>query len=279
MKRLTLKQVETIDLWIKENARLYDKAKWNNLFHNGTKANVVKEMVKYQNEDGGFGNGFEADILLPLSAPLPSAEAIFQAYDYDLDCNEEWFSRLLCYFEKSVQSDNPKFWEDAPKEVMDYPHAPWWNYGPCTKFSPNPCAVIASAMILYGSNSQKELGITVTKKCFEHLLSDSLCGDHDCYNIMKLIEKLQSINSQLVTDEIIKAMKRQISENVCYDTSRWCEYYPQPLDFVDMPESMWYQDIEKGVNLNFEYWLENINNQGVWNPNFSWEKTAISLSK
>lgn len=270
MKKLNKSQIEKINQWMQANARDYDKAKWNFLFYNGAKEKIVEEMLKYQNADGGFGNGFEADVLLPLSAAIPSAEAIFQAYDYELNCTEKWFFHLLNYFEKTVQSDNPKFWEDVPKEAMDYPHAPWWNYERCTTFSPNPCAAIASALILHGSKSQKALGEFVAQKCFDHLLTNGFVGDHDSYNLMTLIEKLQSIGSPLVTDEIVKAMRQKICDNVCYDSSKWHEYNPQPLDFVDDPNKIWFDDVKDGIELNFEYWLTNINEQGVWNPNFSW---------
>lgn len=269
MFKLSSGQVQKMNKWVQHNARPYDRAKWDFLFNGGTKENIVSEMLKYQNANGGFGNGYEADVLLPLSAGIPSAEAIFQAYDFELDCRGEWFSRLLCYFENTVQ-DIPKFWEDAPIEAMDYPHAPWWNYQPCMEFSPNPCAVVASALILYGTDSQKELGLSIAEKCFDFLESDAFCGDHDSYNLMKLIEKLQSIKSPLITDEIIKAMKRCIAENVCYDDSKWNEYYAQPLDFADSPASMWYDDVKEGIEKNFEYWLSSINADGVWMPNFSW---------
>lgn len=262
-------QINKIDNWMNNNARHYDLAKWNYIVNNGTKENIVTEMLKYQNDDGGFGNGFECDVIAPLSAAIPTAEAIFQAYDFELDCKAEWFSKMLLYFEKSIM-DIPKYWEDAPKEALDYPHAPWWNYEPCTKFSPNPCAVVASAFILYGKDRQKKLGYKIAADCFNLLLSDDFCGDHDSLNIMTLINRLMSINSPLITDEIIQSMKRRISENVCFDSNLWHEYRFSPLDFIDNPNSVWYDCVKDGIETNFKYWADNINEQGVWNPNFSW---------
>ena len=272
MNKLMQAQVLKIDGWMKQNARPYDLAKWNFLFGKGTKEDIVTELLKYQNEDGGFGNGLEADILLPHSSAISTAEAIFQAYEYGLDCTAEWFSKkMLKYFENTVQ-DIPKYWEDMPKEVIDYPHAPWWGYDVHAKFSPNPCAVVASALILYGTDKQKALGEKIAKKCFELLLGEDFCGDHDCYNIMALIEK-----TGIKDDNIISAMKRRIAENVCYEKDRWSEYVAQPLDFVFGPDSMWYECVKEGVPANFDYWLENINEQGVWEPNFSWgQDTDIS---
>lgn len=269
MQKLTKTQLNKMSEWIQNNARPYDKAKWNYLFNGDSKAEIVLEILKYQNEDGGFGSGYEPDVLLPLSAGIPTAESIFQAYDFELDCKTPWFTKMLSYFENTVQNI-PKYWEDTPKEAMDYPHAPWWNYQLVTVFNPNPCAIVASAMILHGTDSQKELGLKIAKDTFDFLISNEFCGDHDCFNIMKLIEKLSSIDSHLITDEILKAMKRRISHNVCFDRSKWNEYHPQPLDFADSPSSLWYEDVKEGIENNFDFWLDIINDEGIWEPNFSW---------
>lgn len=269
MKTLTNKQLEKMNAWMQNNARPYDRAKWNYLFNSGSKETIVEEMLKYQNADGGMGSGFEADVLCPLSAAIPTAEAIFQAYEYDLDCSSEWFMTILSYFENSVQSI-PKYWEDSPKEAMDYPHAPWWNYSPCTVFNPNPCAVVASAFIRYGTQSQRKLGLKIANDCFKLLLSKDFCGDHDSLNMQALVEQLLQMKSPLITDEIMASMRRRILDNTCFDTSKYCGYYFTPLDFVSSPDSVWYDDVKHGIEQTLDYWLDSINEQGVWNPNFSW---------
>ena len=251
------------------HARPYDRAKWNHLFHNAGKEEIVSEMLKYQNADGGLGNGFESDLLSPLSAAIPTAEAIFQSYDYDLDCHSPWFQKVLSYFEHSVQ-DIPKYWEDFPKEAMEQPHAPWWTYTPSTSFSPNPCATVASAFIRYGTDTQRELGLQIAKNCFALLTGTAFCGDHDTLNLLTLVEQLFAIHSPLITEDILSAAKRRIAENVCYDSGKWNEYYFQPLDIVDSPTSMWYSDVEQGIEQNIDFWLDTIQPEGVWIPNFSW---------
>lgn len=215
MEFLTENQIRCTEKWIHKNARKFDVAKWDYLFNSGSEENIVVEMLKFQNKDGGFGNGLEADILLPLSAAIPSAEAIFTAYDFELDCTADWFKKLLNYFESTLQI-TPSFWECAPKEFENYPHAPWWNYQPDTKFSPNPCAVIASAMIMYGTQKQKEIGNNVAIKCVEFLNRDDFCGDHDCFNLQRLFQTLQYINSPLINKASINSMNRRISDNVCF---------------------------------------------------------------
>jgi len=266
LNQLQLKKIET---WVKTNARPLEQAKWNYLFTNGSKEKIVAELLKYQNKDGGFGNGLEPDILLPQSNAITSAEAIFTAYEYELDCTEAWFVELLNYFENTIQ-DNPAFWEPVPKEVEDYPRPPWWGYDAPTKFSPNPSAVIASALIAYGTENQRKIGLSVAQRCIDFLDIAEFYGDHGCYCMMPLVNQLVSIDSQLINNDIISAMKRRIAENVCYDESKWNEYYAQPLDFVHSPSSPWYECVKGGIENNFKFWANNLNSDGVWNPNFSW---------
>lgn len=121
-----------------------------------------------------------------------------------------------------------------------------------------------------GNERQKDLGIKIAKDCFKLLVSNEFCSDHDTLNILTLVNKLISVKSPLITDEVIGAMKRRISENVCFDRLLWNEYRFAPLDFVDSPNSIWYDTVKRGIEANFKFWLETINEQGVWNPNFSW---------
>jgi len=269
MRKLTKTQFAKADSWMQAHARPYDLAKWNYLFHNGSKEEIVKQITAYQNADGGFGSGFEADVLCPLSGATPTADAIFLAYDYQLDCSAEWFQKLLGYFEHSVKKI-AKYWEDVPPEVMDYPHAPWWNYEAEPAFSPNPCAVVASALICHGTPAQKELGTKVAEDCFRFLLGSGRCDDHGAMNLQYLAEKLIQIHSPLVTDRVMQALHRRIIENTCFDTTKYHQYYFTPLDFVSSPDSLWYDDVRHGIEPTFEYWFDHINEQGVWDPHFSW---------
>ena len=95
MKLLTKQHIQVIDKWMNNHARPYDLAKWNYLVNHGSKDDIVYEMLKYQNLDGGMGSGFEPDVICPKSAAIPTAEAIFQVYDYGLDFTSDWMKRIL----------------------------------------------------------------------------------------------------------------------------------------------------------------------------------------
>ena len=281
MRKLTKAQFARLDQWMQANARAYDLAKWNHLFHGGSKEAIVAEMLKYQNPDGGMGSGFEADILCPQTTAISSAEAIFQAYEYQLDCTAPWFKHLLDYFEQSVQ-DIPKYWDDAPIEAFDYPHAPWWHYEPNTVFNPNPCGVVASALIRYGTPSQQALGLRIAEDCLKLLLSNDFCGDHDTLNLQALVEQLTAIRSPLITGDVITALRRRILENTCFDPAQYGTYVFTPLDYVTSPDSPWYADVGHGIAPAFDYWLDALDTHTVWEPNFSWgtgSATALQVTE
>ena len=265
---LTTQKLQTIENWIYANARPVEKAKWNVVFNKGTKDELVCEMLKYQNDDGGFGNGFEADILTPESAAIPSAEAIFMAQDYDLDLTVDWAKKLYKWFENTAQ-DTPSFWEGVPKSIEDYPHAPWWGYSPDTVFTPNPCAVVASAMLLHGTDSQKELAERIAEKCIDFLMNNT-CMQHDIYCLQRLIISLQAINSPLITEQVMEKFNQDMIKDTCLDESKYLEYVTQPLDFVYSPKSQWYNILKDAIPGNLAYWERTLSDDGCWQPNFSW---------
>lgn len=56
--------------FIYKNARPIDIARWQYLFENGNRDNVLKALSSYQNKDGGFGHALEPDCWNPNSSPI-----------------------------------------------------------------------------------------------------------------------------------------------------------------------------------------------------------------
>ena len=56
--------------FILKNARPLDMARWNYLFENGSKEDVINILKTYQNTDGGFANALEPDCWNINSTPL-----------------------------------------------------------------------------------------------------------------------------------------------------------------------------------------------------------------
>lgn len=56
--------------FVYRNARPLDIARWNYLFENGDKQDVIKYLMAYQNPDGGFAHALESDCWNRQSTPV-----------------------------------------------------------------------------------------------------------------------------------------------------------------------------------------------------------------
>lgn len=272
MKQLTHDQFNQIESYVKMNGRELEQTMWDTAFHHGPKEAIVEALRKYQNGDGGFGNGLEADIQMPDSSSIASAEAILIAYEYDLDCKAEWFKELLAYLEQTISKDGSiqSFWEKVPSTVEEHPHAPWWTYAPEERFSPNPSAIIATAFMRYGNESQKRGGRQIAERCIDFLMGDAECTMHDCFCLQVLMDTLQELQSELWSEDVARVMDQRILACLSTDSSQWTDYVAQPLDFVTGPGSQWAVLMAPYIEKNIDYWIDTLNEEGYWQPNFSW---------
>ncbi|MBN2605227.1 MAG: hypothetical protein JXR62_05300, partial [Bacilli bacterium] len=110
-------------------------------FLEDTDQEIVNELKKYQNDDGGFGHGLEPDIRLPFSNVASTDIAVY-ALDFvkDFFVKEEMIQRIVNYYENCFDYDN-KSWTIVPQTVDDFPRAVWWNFSNVNSFTygnPNP---------------------------------------------------------------------------------------------------------------------------------------------
>jgi len=272
MKTLNQDQLSRIGQYVIDHGREIEKATWRYLFTGGSRDAILQALLPYQNGDGGFGHGLEADIQMPGSSAIASAEAILIADAYGLDCEADWFRNLLAYFERTAGDGRgiSSFWEKVPPSVDAHPHAPWWNYAPESRFSPNPCAVVATAFLKHGNDAQRALGSRIARRCIDFIKGDELCSEHDCYCLQTLVDGLQAVQPALLDETVLAHMARRILGCVCTDAGQWTDYVAQPLDLVAGPQSRWHSLLEPYVQVNIDYWLATLQDEGYWQPNFSW---------
>ena len=122
--KLSEDQFQNSKEFIYKHARLLERLLFAYFFENGGQQACLKALAAYQNEDGGFGNGLEPDILCPESSAI-GAETAMGILDW-LDAPETEISHRL--IEWIVSHQNPSGDIDHPPETMiNYPHQPWWK--------------------------------------------------------------------------------------------------------------------------------------------------------
>ncbi len=112
--------------WMKNHARDLELKHFEYLFLNGSREDVINELIKFQNDDGGFGHGIEPDNTNPNSSAIGSWQAISYIIELKLDEKHPMVKNLLDYLENSM--DDNGYYQACIKSNNDYPHAIWWHF-------------------------------------------------------------------------------------------------------------------------------------------------------
>lgn len=88
---------------------------------------VLAELVRFQNEDGGFGRGLEPDFRLGASSALATTVAFQVLRELGATSEDATVGSGIAYFLSCFDTEKRK-WPSTPKELNDEPHAPWWRH-------------------------------------------------------------------------------------------------------------------------------------------------------
>ena len=124
MSLLNTEHIQNARSFIFKNGRLLERKLFEYFFENGTKQACLKALFAYQNEDGGFGNGIEPDLLCPDSTAIGAETALYVLEL--LDChNAETIGGLVDWIVTHQNSEG--FINHPPANMFNYPYQPWWK--------------------------------------------------------------------------------------------------------------------------------------------------------
>ena len=168
--------------YITENARPLELAVYRYFFEGGSNRNVIGELSRFQNSDGGFGHALEPDFFNPNSSPIATNDAIITlARVKALDRDSDMVKGIAQYLDTHESFDeDKKRWLFAIDSNKDYPHAIWWEKkgDGISKF--NPSVSLATFMVCYGKRTP--IYEEIIKEAIEYLRNGEISGDDvNCY--------------------------------------------------------------------------------------------------
>lgn len=280
MQKLLKNQVSKAEEYISTNCRPLEQARFNYLFKNGNTNQVIEELKKFQNPDGGFGNGLEPDFLLPESSPLASSLA-FQFLDEIAKPDENVLKKAIQYFESSFVKDRHG-WFAVPKEVNSYPHAVWWNWDSEKRQTAiddswgNPSAEIIGYLWKFQGYVVKLDIKELAKHAIDYWNGKTdFESEHEAYCFVRLYKHLSPELAQQLEKTLIDATKKLVS----LDPTSWSKYTPQPLHFASSPDFFLYETVKDAIGTNLDYLINSINDNGVWSPNWTWHQYETEWSQ
>lgn len=233
---------------------------------------VIDELLTFRNSDGGFGHGLEADFLLPDSSALATSIAMRILHDLeDSERKSEIMHQAINYL-KSVYDPHRKGWYAVPKEVNDYPHAPWWQWNPHEQMTVidyrwgNPSAEIIGYMNFYNKNEETLAMVDYAINHFNQL--DDYNSEHEIYCYLRMYDCLDKSDQ----DKIYISLKKAVNESIMTDSNQWTEYVAKPMDFLKCSKGNWFGINEKALQEHREYIKREVKEKGYIDVTWKWNQ-------
>lgn len=221
------------------NARPLDYMRWKFFFEGGSPENVADLLASYQNADGGFGHGLEADCLNPGSSPIQTWSATMILREIGLyDPKHPIVAGVIRYLESGAHFDGHCWAATVPGNDA-YPHAPWWSYRPqepCER-NYNPTASLAGYLLRSASTDSHAhaLARRIALEACEYYMSGAAEPEmHLLPCFMGLCRDVQAVEPELLdTERMWERLRTDVRRCLEADAGRWNgEYCALPSDFI-----------------------------------------------
>ncbi|WP_176481895.1 hypothetical protein [Paucisalibacillus globulus] len=289
MEKIKQKKFNLTKEFLSQNCRELEIARFEYLFGNGSKENVIEKLKRYQNTDGGFGHGIEPDFWLPNSSPMATWAGGQILLEIEASKEEPIVQKMLFYLVNSYNEDKGK-WASVLPEFNEYPHAPWWHFeeGLEERWSYNPSVELAAFLVHWSDAETKfaQIGWDSLKKAVTYLMNQEEMDKHEINNFQVFIKIIKPYKSTLkektgysyevVFEKIVELAYQCMNK----DISSWDSgYVPLPLDFIDNPESPLYERVGSLVAENLNFYKEQMSEYGVWDISWVWDRYPIEFEK
>lgn len=274
MRKLSKPTLEAAIQWLLNSGRELEQSLVKRSFLDGKVQEVINALAKYQNEDGGFGHGLEADIQMPVSSPISTTVAMQHLIQIDhLPEADEMITKAIRYFENTYD-DKRNGWYAVPETVNQYPHAFWWTVHEdgmtwIDNHWGNPSAEIIGYLIHYSSKLEILDVEKLVDHAIKHLISlDEFQSEHEIYCYLRFFRLLPNHLTEEIHSQLIKAIQSLVQT----DETKWEEYVPSPLKFIPSPEAQTFGIPIKDINKNLDYIIGKLESEGKLVPNWSWNE-------
>lgn len=226
---------------------------------------LIQVLKKYQNPDGGFGHGLEADIQMPNSSVAATNLGITLLEQIQDPGKEILMQEAIAYYETVFHKDTLSF-EIVPQEVDAFPHAIWWNYNDITSFTyGNPNPEILGTLVKYKKDTSIDLAAFQ-----ESVLSyiETELPKSDQFHVLLSVLHLYERGDNQIKDRLNTIVKEACDRLVEQDPMKWDEYVLEPYKVFLTAPSL-YGKSQPALDTSIAH-LENKLQHGPIRPTWSW---------
>lgn len=264
--------------WMHLNARPLDLERFRYHFENGSKEAVIEALEAYQNEDGGFGHGLEADCFNPNSAPIQTwvaTEILWEIKMIEPDCSI--VKGILKYLASGADFDGIT-WSNTVPSNNQYPRAYWWTHNPQENQQENynPTVALAGFGLMCSKKTDEfyQKCANLVTSAIEALLHTDTCDEmHTLACFVRMTEycRYANITDLYDIEYIEQVLREKILACITQDTSTWSTgYVCKPSQFIRSKESVYYETLKEIAEFECGFIKESQQEDGTWSINWEW---------
>ena len=211
---------------IKEEGRMLDYYLVKSLVEN-TDKEIINELLKFQNDDKGFGHGLEPDLRMPNSSVACTNHAVHildQVKDKSL--TKELRKQIVEYYE-SVYLEDLERWRMTSEVVNDFPRAIWWNYETVDDFTygnPNPEII---GFLYQNKKYLKKIGINKQINNVLKYIDTDFEKEASMHSVMSMLHFYKKVDKD-VQNLIKSKLQKVVTSELNKSYGKWDKYGLEP---------------------------------------------------
>lgn len=234
---------------------------------------VMRELSRFQNPDGGFAYGLEPDNWNPNSNPVTTATAMNYFRLLPINHADPVIEKMFKYLENSYDEEK-KRWPNLIKSNDDYPHAPWWSYRAIEE-NYNPTGSIVGFILRYAkpNTTLYKIANRIAIEAMDDIMDRNHPYEmHELSCLYDLVNDTAEIYKNYPTYQKAKTRLIEMIKSSIGDPSLWfTSYVAKPSTFIKPNQMIKDEGLTELLKEEFDLAMEHRNAMGIWSITWSWD--------
>lgn len=263
--RLSADRFAAARAFMHAQAEPLELALWRHGFEGEAGQAVLDALASFQNPDGGFGHGLEADIASAASSAIATSVGLRHLRRAGAPSDHPMVAKATQWLAANIQDG---VWPIVDAHVDDAPHAPWWAYDAelpdrWQGFRFNPTAEILAHLCHFRTGAPAELIAAAEDRMRRTVAEfDAITGAYDLRCAALLAE------APGVPDDLCSPLRDLLIRSVVAHDA--VDEHAPALDLAPRPDSFLAEALKDRLEMAAVALIEGQTPDGGWSPFWDW---------